>query len=333
MRRVAGYAAIDQGRNQLATDALVDGFEEVIWVDSDVAFHPDSIDQLRSHSEEIVCGIYPQKNKLALASHVMPGTQSITFGRDGGLQEILYAGTGFLLIRRSAFQTIFEQLHLPICNERFGRPTIPFFMPMTREIEEGSWYLAEDYAFCERARRCGIKIYADTSIRLWHIGNYKFGWEDAGMERPRFGSFTMHFRKPDQSLGTERDKLIASFAADYPWPNERPHVEIPPEHERPSMDLADVLSRNLDKMTRLVMEVGSSLGWLTRILAKHPSSPWVIALDDWQSTPDAGNNSTRAVLVGVLGATISHYSRWWRTRAHGADRRRRQPESRCGGRQ
>ena len=38
VRRVSGYAAIDQGRSQMATDALADGFEEIMWVDSDVGF-------------------------------------------------------------------------------------------------------------------------------------------------------------------------------------------------------------------------------------------------------------------------------------------------------
>ncbi len=30
---------------------------------------------------------------------------------------------------------------------------------------------------------------ADTSIRLWHIGEYAYGWEDAGLDRPRHDSF------------------------------------------------------------------------------------------------------------------------------------------------
>ena len=48
VRRVGGYAAIDQGRNQMATDALIDGFDETMWIDSDVEFHPDAVDQLRA---------------------------------------------------------------------------------------------------------------------------------------------------------------------------------------------------------------------------------------------------------------------------------------------
>jgi hypothetical protein len=32
VRRVGGYAAIDQGRNQMATDVLLDGYEETMWI-------------------------------------------------------------------------------------------------------------------------------------------------------------------------------------------------------------------------------------------------------------------------------------------------------------
>ena len=60
VRRVRGFAAVDQARNQLATDAMIDGFEETLWIDSDIGFHPDAVDRLRSHQQPIVCGIYPQ---------------------------------------------------------------------------------------------------------------------------------------------------------------------------------------------------------------------------------------------------------------------------------
>ena len=193
VRRVGGYAAIDQGRNQMATDALLDGFEETMWIDADVEFHPDAIDRLRSHGLPIVAGIYPQKGRRALASNVVPGTPNIVFGKEGGLVEILYAGAGFFHVRREVYLAIQEQLRLPMCNERFRIPLLPFFHPMLHPCEDGHWYLAEDYAFCERARQCGFKIMADTTIRLWHIGNYAYGWEDAGMERERFGTFTLNF--------------------------------------------------------------------------------------------------------------------------------------------
>jgi hypothetical protein len=196
VRRVGGYAAIDQGRNQMATDALLDGFEETMWIDSDVDFHPDSIEQLRAHGLPLVSGVYAQKGRRALASHIIPGTPKMVFGQGGGPIEILYAATGFLLVRREVYLRVQQRLGFPVANERFGSPTIPYFQPMMYPIEDGYWYLAEDYAFSERVRSVGYKIVADTSIRLWHLGGYPYGWEDAGTDRERTGSFTLNF--PDK---------------------------------------------------------------------------------------------------------------------------------------
>ncbi len=194
VRRESGHSAIDQGRNQMATDALFEGFEETMWIDSDVGFNPDDIELLRQHQRPLVSGIYPQKGKRALASQLLPGTPSITFGKDGGLVDLLYAATGFLLVRREVYLAIQSKLSLPVCNERFARPTIPFFEPMVRPIEDAYWYLAEDYAFSHRAKECGFSVFADTRIRLWHVGNYRYGWEEAGFEPRRFESFTLNFR-------------------------------------------------------------------------------------------------------------------------------------------
>ena len=54
-------------------------------------------------------------------------------------------------------------------------------------------YLAEDWAFCERARAAGLPIFADPSIRLWHFGRYGYGWEDAGRSTERFDIYTASF--------------------------------------------------------------------------------------------------------------------------------------------
>jgi hypothetical protein len=69
---------------------------------------------------------------------------------------------------------------------------IPFFHSMVHPNEDGHVYLAEDYAFCQRARASGFKIMADTTIRLWHVGNYSFGWEDAGTIPERFETFVLN---------------------------------------------------------------------------------------------------------------------------------------------
>jgi len=189
VRRVYGYAAIDQARNDMATDALADGFEETMWIDADISFDPRAVDQLRASQLPIVCGIYARKGRRALACHALPGTEQLVFGVGGGLVELRYAGTGFLFVRRQVYIDMQARLGLPVCNQRFGRATIPFFQPMVVPDGEGHWYLPEDFAFCERARQCGFKIMADTTIRLWHHGSYGYSWEDAGIDHARYGTF------------------------------------------------------------------------------------------------------------------------------------------------
>jgi hypothetical protein len=307
VRRVGGYAAIDQGRNQMATDALMDGFEETIWIDSDVGFHPDAIEQLRSHPQPMVCGIYPQKGKRALACHVAPGSPSMTFGQRGGLTELLYAGTGFLMIRREAYLQIFEQLDLEVCNERFGHPTIPFFLPMVREIEEGHWYLAEDYAFCERARTCGIPIYADTSIRLWHIGYYRYGWEDAGLERQRFGTFTLNFGEWSATASdtlTNRPPAILNFSNAYPWPSKKPEPPAFPQRNWLFPGTQEALASCVNPATSLIVEVGSWTGRSTRFLAGLAPSATIIAIDHWQGSPEHSDDAELSAALPHLYDTF-----------------------------
>jgi hypothetical protein len=190
--RVRGYSAIDQGRNQMATDALRQGFQETFWIDDDIAFDPVDVDRMRTFGLPLCAGVYPKKGKREIACHILPETKKLIFGRKGCVQEVKYSGTGFLHVRREVYETIEQRLELPTCNLGFGSPMVPYFQPMIVDSEKGPWYLAEDYSFCERARRCGFAVMIDTRIRLWHVGSYKYGWEDAGIERERFGDFTLN---------------------------------------------------------------------------------------------------------------------------------------------
>lgn len=193
VRRLPGFAAIDQARNVLASEALIDGFEETMWIDSDIEFDPDDIEKLRQHELPIVSGVYAKKGRRAIASHLLPDTDSLNFGEQGGLHEIMYAATGFLHVRREVYERIQLHLNLPICNELFDERVIPFFWPLIRKATVGQWYLPEDYAFSERARLAGYKIIADTTIRLWHLGTYQYGWEDVGRKPDRRESIRVSF--------------------------------------------------------------------------------------------------------------------------------------------
>ena len=125
--RVRGYAAIDAARNQMASDALAQGFDELMWIDADVVFQAEDVDKLRGHNIPLVCGIYAKKSCRQFACSFLPQTRQIVFGGKGGLIEILYCGFGFVHTRRIVYETMQRQLNLPHCNRRFGENMVPYF--------------------------------------------------------------------------------------------------------------------------------------------------------------------------------------------------------------
>jgi hypothetical protein len=200
-----GVTSIDQIRSQMATDALKAGFEELFWIDDDVLFDPDDVDRLREHDMPIVGGVYPWKGKPQLAVRWLDGTKSVELGVGGGIVEVKYAATGFLLtraevyatIRRTTFCTPGQPAHCREVIGQFDRMMYPFFQPMVVDQPSGSSddvprYLAEDWAFFHRAREAGFKVHVDTRIRLYHVGRYAYSWEDLE-PRERIDSAVVHF--------------------------------------------------------------------------------------------------------------------------------------------
>jgi hypothetical protein len=215
IRRGRGFSAIDQGRNQMASEALLDTFAETMWIDADIGFSADDVERVRSHGLPLTAGLYPQPRSASLACELLPETEELVLGEEGGLVEIKYAACGFLHVRRAAYEAVREHFQLPLCNTRFGRGSWPFFQPLVvpeievRPAAAGQAvehrirhrYLTDDFAFCHRARSAGIKIMADTTIRLWRYAPYGFGWEDAGQDPERFDTYHYHVGPP---TGDER---------------------------------------------------------------------------------------------------------------------------------
>ena len=92
-----------------------------------------------------------------------------------------------------------KTLNLPYCRtaERYA---YPFFQPMIVEMDGGPAYLGEDYAFIYRCRQAGLVPKIDPSFRLWHLGDYAFGCEEAAgdyIKRSKNLLHTLVRNKPD----------------------------------------------------------------------------------------------------------------------------------------
>jgi glycosyltransferase involved in cell wall biosynthesis len=190
VRRTFGNADISAARSRMASRALDDGFDELMWIDSDIAFHPDDVEKLRGARRTVVGGVYPVRDRRRLACVALPETEVIKCGADGGIYQVRYIATGFLHTRRAVYEDVQRFFSLPLCTQKF----VPYFANWLHQRADGQHtYLGEDYAFCERAAQAGHNIFADTTIRLGHIGPYPYMWEDiSNVQRAIAQSF--HYR-------------------------------------------------------------------------------------------------------------------------------------------
>ncbi|HEX4607865.1 MAG TPA: class I SAM-dependent methyltransferase [Urbifossiella sp.] len=192
--RRGGCSAIDVARNELASDALHDGAEALLFIDSDIGFDPADALRLFARPEPVASGVYPKKGPREMASTFLDGVREVLFGPDAvGAYPLKYAATGFLRIRAGVLRRLAADLALPLCNTHWGRGVWPFFQPLVVPQGEGKWhYLGEDWAFSHRLAQIGVVPVADTTIRLWHWGRFGFGWEDAGRTVDRYRSYSYH---------------------------------------------------------------------------------------------------------------------------------------------
>ena len=189
--RRGGSSAIDMARNVLVSDALHDGYQSLMFIDSDLGFDPLDVLRLLARPEPVLCGVYAKKGERALANHFADGVIEVLFGPETpGLYPVQFAATGFLRITAAVLRRLIDELPMPLCNTKWGRGVWPFFLPMIIPHDgDKLHYLGEDWAFSHRLGRIGVVPLADTSIRLWHWGRYGYGWEDAGSEVTRYRSY------------------------------------------------------------------------------------------------------------------------------------------------
>src|SRR5690348_15243644 len=80
VRREPGSSGIDVARNEMFSDALHDGFESLMFIDSDLGF--ESADALRMllRPEPVIAGIYAKKGPRETASSFAEGVKQVVFG-------------------------------------------------------------------------------------------------------------------------------------------------------------------------------------------------------------------------------------------------------------
>jgi hypothetical protein len=171
----------------------------LFFIDADISFPPESVKRMLDLDQDVVAGMYPIKNidwprfknrvkpndgvpemrEAGLNFVGLPVPESERETKDGFVTGT-YAGTGFMLIKRGVIErmiaaypeTKYEQSHMyPRVAQQSQNQYALFDCFIDQKTRA---YLSEDFAFCERWRALGGKIWLDTETRLTHIGVYAF---------------------------------------------------------------------------------------------------------------------------------------------------------------
>lgn len=191
---------ITRARNALAHQFLKTDATHLMFIDSDIKFNPNDIVKMLEADKEIICGIYPKKEinwttvkqamdrnepqeklKFYTGSFVVnlvnyAGEVTVPVNEP---VEIFNGGTGFMLIKREAFETLADKV--PSYTNDVGdlsgtmkeAEKIKEFFATSIEPETNR-LLSEDYHFCRIYRLAGGKVWAAPWAHLGHMGSYLF---------------------------------------------------------------------------------------------------------------------------------------------------------------
>ena len=192
---------ITRGRNAMVAEFLANPVAtHLLFIDADIGFEPEMVGRFLAFDQDIVAGLYPIKgldwNRVAERASIAPATPeqlaeaALRFvgspfaGAEreemDGFVTARYAGTGFMLIRRSVIEQLrdahpelgYKHAHVNTLTERTSDHLVDLFSPLIEP--ETRTYLSEDYSFCHRWRQLGGKVWLDATARLTHVGSYDY---------------------------------------------------------------------------------------------------------------------------------------------------------------
>ena len=159
--RIESGTLVYLARDKLARYAMNKGFTDVLWLDSDMVYTDEILEDLQFSGEPFVTGICHGRRKPYLSCLFTSYWPEVArWDKDYPTNTFEVAACGFaaVLIKTEILRAVIEKFNTA-------------FTPTE--------YFGEDVAFCDRARQLGYKVYAEPGVRLGHIGHITIYPEDA----------------------------------------------------------------------------------------------------------------------------------------------------------
>lgn len=146
---------IASARMWFAHQALEKDATHLLFIDSDMLFPSDALEQLLAHDKDIV-GVEYHKRRFPLetVTAYMPDIEP----SETELFKVGIAGTGFLLIKTDVFK-----------NPKMDKNWFSF-----GRNAEGKNVIGEDGWFCNTARDAGYDIWVDPVVKMLHLGEFGY---------------------------------------------------------------------------------------------------------------------------------------------------------------
>ncbi len=167
------------------------GATHLLFIDNDMGFEPDQVFRLLRFNEEVVAAACPFKHIdwEKVRSAALTGWENLESAGLGyvvdavqppqvrdGFVRVHFAGTGFLLLKRSTFVALIErypELRYSRGKEKKNSAWSYAFFNCMIDGEDGP-YLSEDYSFCRHWTRMGGQIWVDLNSQIQHVGQAIF---------------------------------------------------------------------------------------------------------------------------------------------------------------
>jgi hypothetical protein len=168
---------LNLARAMLAETALADGFDQILWIDSDMTFPVEAargVVQRSAALGSVVGAAYLEKKRGgSVQAEFHEATNLRCYVPDAPLVPVRGVGLGLASHPTAMLDVVATKCGLP-WQSILDVKVRPFFTPDTTS----EFTTTDDYTFCRRAIAAGFDVYVDPRFRVGHLGEYEFTLDD-----------------------------------------------------------------------------------------------------------------------------------------------------------